>query len=171
MPASPSFRAARRYRPAIRRLIAAGSLAEARALLGRSFSIHSTPASGRGYGTLYAVPTINLAPYADLLPANGVYITTLKVGDGPTAKLFRGVTNAGNRPTFGVDSFAVETHLLDFERIALSESTPLEMTFLHRIRAERRFQSPEALRTQIGLDVRKAQRYFAFCDALKVSLG
>ena len=145
----------------IRKLIATGALSEARVLLGRSFSILSTPASGRGYGTRYAVPTINLAPYSELLPANGVYITTLRIGD----KLFRSVTNAGNRPTFGADSFAVETHLLDFEPIDLTESTPLELTFLHRLRAEQRFPTPEALRTQIGLDVRRTQRYFALCDA------
>jgi len=147
----------------IRKLIAAGTLPEARVLLGRSFSVHSTPASGRGYGTKYAVPTINLAPYADLLPAHGVYITTLKIGSERT---FRGVTNIGNRPTFGADSFAVETHLFNFEPLDLTESTPLEMTFLHRLRAEQKFESPEALRTQIGLDVRKAQRYFALTDLL-----
>jgi len=149
----------------IRKLIAAGALSEARALLGRSFSILSTPASGRGYGTRYAVPTINLAPYSDLLPANGVYITTLRVGSGEQARLFRGVTNAGNRPTFGADSFAVETHLLNFEPIDLTESTPLELTFLHRLRAEQRFPTPEALRAQIAQDVRRTQHYFALCDA------
>ena len=149
----------------IRKLIAADALSEARALLGRSFSILSTPASGRGYGTRYAVPTINLAPYSDLLPANGVYITTLRVGSGEQARLFRGVTNAGNRPTFGADSFAVETHLLNFEPIDLTESTPLELTFLHRLRAEQRFPTPEALRAQIAQDVRRTQHYFALCDA------
>ncbi len=148
----------------IRKLLTTGALPEARALLGRPFSVRSTPASGRGYGTLYTVPTINLAPYPELLPANGVYITTLKVG----SRLFRGVTNAGNRPTFGADSFAVETHLLDFEPIALTETTPLELTFLHRLRAEQRFPTPEALRAQIGQDVRKTQRYFALCDDLKL---
>ena len=151
----------------IRRLIAAGELNEARALLGRSFSIRSTPAPGRGYGTRYAVPTINLAPYADLLPAHGVYVTTLKIDD---RRVFRGVTNIGNRPTFGADSFAVETHLLDFEPIALDESTPLEMTFLLRLRAERRFESADTLRAQIGLDVRRSQRYFALVDALQARL-
>jgi riboflavin kinase/FMN adenylyltransferase len=147
----------------IRKLIAAGQLPEARALLGRSFSVRSTPASGRGYGTKYAVPTINLAPYADLLPANGVYVTTLQVGE---EKLFRGVTNIGNRPTFGADSFAVETHLFDFQPVELTESTPLEMTFLHRLRDERRFDSPDALRAQIGLDVAKANHFFALSDLL-----
>ena len=55
-------------------------------------------------------PTINLAPYPELLPAHGVYITTLTVGDGPDAETFDAVTNVGNRPTFGIDSFAVESH-------------------------------------------------------------
>jgi riboflavin kinase/FMN adenylyltransferase len=147
----------------VRRLIAAGNLHQARALLGRSFSVRSTPAAGRGYGTRYAVPTINLAPYADLLPAHGVYITTLKIG---ADRVFRGVTNIGNRPTFGTDSFAVETHLFDFEPITLDDTTPLELTFLHRIRAEQRFDSTEALRTQIGLDVQRALRFFALADTL-----
>ena len=155
----------------IRALVAAGTLDQARALLGRSFSIRSTPASGRGYGTRYTVPTINLAPYSELLPAHGVYITTLRVGTGEQARIFRGVTNSGNRPTFGADSFAVETHLLDFEPIALDESTLLELTFLRRLRGEQRFPSPEALRAQIGLDVRRTQRYFALSDALKVQLS
>jgi riboflavin kinase/FMN adenylyltransferase len=150
----------------IRTLVSAGNMHEARALLGRPFSVRSTPASGRGYGTRYAVPTINLAPYADLLPAHGVYITTLRVGEGAISRLFHGVTNVGNRPTFGADSFAVETHLLDFEPIDLSEQTPLQMTFLRRIRPERHFESPEALRAQIGFDVARAQRYFALGKAL-----
>jgi riboflavin kinase/FMN adenylyltransferase len=154
----------------IRKLIAAGNMPQTRALLGRPFSVYSTPASGRGYGTRYAVPTINLAPYAEMLPANGVYITTLRVGSGDTSRLFHGVTNVGNRPTFGADSFAVETHLLDFEPIDLDESTPLEMTFLQRLRAEQRFDSPELLRTQIGRDVTKAQRYFALANALNISV-
>jgi riboflavin kinase/FMN adenylyltransferase len=92
-----------------------------------------------------------------------VYITTLRI-DGK--QVFRGVTNIGNRPTFGADSFAVETHLLDFSPVDLTESTPLELTFLHRLRPERRFDSPAALRAQIGIDVAKAQRYFALATAL-----
>jgi riboflavin kinase / FMN adenylyltransferase len=148
----------------IRALITAGNLHEARALLGRSFAILSTPASGRGYGTRYTVPTINLAPYPELMPAHGVYVTTLRIGE---ERVFRGVTNVGNRPTFGADSFAVESHLLDFEPVDLSATTPLELTFLRRLRAELRFDSTDALREQIQRDVRKALRFFALSDALK----
>ncbi len=118
-------------------------------------------ASGRGYGTRYTVPTINLAPYDELLPAIGVYVTKLAVGEPSTARVFQGVTNVGNRPTFGADSFAVETHLLDFEPITLDESTPLELSFLHRLRDERRFASPDELRAQIQRDVAEAKKIFA----------
>ena len=145
----------------IRSLIAAGDIADANALLGRNFAIRSTPAHGRGYGARYTVPTINLAPYTELLPVIGVYVTKLAVGSGDSARTFQGVTNVGNRPTFGADSFAVETHLLDFEPIELSESTPLQLSFLHRLRDERRFASPEELREQIGRDVAEAKRLFA----------
>jgi riboflavin kinase/FMN adenylyltransferase len=151
----------------IRKLIAAGDVSHARALLGRPFSVDSTPAPGRGYGTRYAVPTINLAPYSELLPANGVYITTLAVGSGGQAQTFDAVTNVGNRPTFGADSFAVESHLLNFHPVDLTEQTPLRLTFLRRLRAEQRFSSAEALRDQIAHDVARARRYFSLCRKLR----
>jgi riboflavin kinase / FMN adenylyltransferase len=150
----------------IRKLAVEGNVSRIRALLGRPFAITGTPASGRGYGTRYTVPTINLAPYAELLPANGVYITALTIGAGASAETFDAVTNVGNRPTFGADSFTVESHLLNFHPIALDEHTPLTLTFLHRLRAEMRWPNPEALREQIGRDVAKAKRYFSLCRAV-----
>jgi len=150
----------------VRQLIAEGNVSQVRSLLGHPFAIASTPASGRGYGTRYTVPTINLAPYAELLPANGVYITTLTVGNGPSSETFDAVTNVGNRPTFGADSFTVESHLLNFHPITLDEQTPLTLTFLRRLRPEVRWPNPEALREQIGRDVATAKRYFTLCRAL-----
>jgi riboflavin kinase/FMN adenylyltransferase len=151
----------------VRQLIATGEVSQARALLGHSFSIISHPASGRGYGTRYTVPTINLAPYSDLLPANGVYVTTLTVGTSPTAETFEAVTNIGTRPTFEAEfasnPITVESHLLNFHPIDLNEATPLHLTFLKRLRPEIRWPSSEALREQIGRDVRRAQRYFSLC--------
>lgn len=144
----------------IRQRIAAGDVTAARILLGRPFSILSTPARGRSIGSQQTVPTINLAPYIELLPANGVYITRMKIGDGPDAPIFNAATNIGNRPTFGADSFAVESHLLDFRPLALTESTPLDLTFLKRIREEKRFPSSEALKQQILRDVARTNRYF-----------
>lgn len=146
----------------IRQLIAAGDIGNARTLLGRPFSILSTPASGRGYGTRYTVPTINLAPYPELIPAIGVYITTLTIA----GERFHAVTNVGNRPTFGEDSFTIESHLLNFHPIDLTEQSALRLAFLHRLRDEIRWPSPKALREQIGRDVQHAQRYFNLCRLL-----
>ena len=147
----------------IRNLIAAGELPAARALLGRPYTLRGTPASGRGFGTRYTVPTINLAPYPELIPAHGVYITVLHVNGEP----FHAVTNVGNRPTFGADSFTIESHLLNFHPVELQEATPLSLTFLQRLRAEQRFPNPEALLAQIRRDVARAERYFHLCDLLQ----
>jgi riboflavin kinase/FMN adenylyltransferase len=144
----------------IRKLLSAGQVSRARHLLARPFSILSTPGRGRGYGSKYTVPTINLARYEELVPKNGVYITRTRVGKGLQSECFDSVTNIGNRPTFGADSFAIESHLLNFHPIELSPETEIELYFLDRLRDEMKFPSVEVLRAQIGRDVAKAQRYF-----------
>jgi riboflavin kinase / FMN adenylyltransferase len=139
----------------IRKLLADGQVSRARHLLARPFSILSTPGRGRGYGLKYTVPTINLSRYEELVPKDGVYVTRTRVGD----ECFDSVTNVGNRPTFGTESFAIETHLLNFHSIELSPETEVEIHFLQRLRDEIKFPSVEGLREQIGNDVRKARRY------------
>src|SRR5216684_1067588 len=139
----------------IRELVQAGEVARARVLLGRTFSIGSTPGRGRGYGAKYTVPTINLSRYPELAPKDGVYITRTRVG----VECFDSVTNIGNRPTFGTDSFAIETHLLDFHPLELTPETEIELFFLSRLRDELKFASVEQLREQIGRDIGKAKRY------------
>jgi riboflavin kinase / FMN adenylyltransferase len=139
----------------IRRLISEGRVSRARHLLSRPFSILSTAGRGRGYGAKYTVPTINLARYEELIPKDGVYITRTRLGD----ECFDSVTNVGNRPTFGADSFAIETHLLNFHPLELSAETEVEIHFLDRLRDEIKFPSIDALKEQIGRDVRKAQKY------------
>jgi riboflavin kinase/FMN adenylyltransferase len=141
---------------AIRELVAAGDMTRARWMLGRPFEVWSTQARGRGIGTRLLVPTVNLAPYDGQLPAFGVYVTRLTV----VGRRFQAVTNVGNRPTFGEASFAVESHILDFEPIELDEQTPIEVEFLLRLRGEREWPTPDALKAQIFKDVARAKRYF-----------
>jgi riboflavin kinase / FMN adenylyltransferase len=140
----------------IRKLLGEGRVSRARHLLGRPFSILSTPGRGRGYGSRYTVPTINLARYEELVPKDGVYITRTRVG----GECFDSVTNVGNRPTFGADLFAIESHLLNFHPIELTPETEVEIHFLERLRDEIKFPSIDALRTQIAIDVKHARRYF-----------
>jgi riboflavin kinase / FMN adenylyltransferase len=143
----------------IRKLLSEGRVSRARHLLARPFSILSTPGRGRGYGTRYTVPTINLAHYEELVPKDGVYISRTRVGSGDKSECFDSVTNVGNRPTFGADSFAIETHLLNFHPLELTAETEVELHFLDRLRDEIKFPSVEALKEQIGRDVKKAEKY------------
>ena len=140
----------------IRKLLNEGKVSRSRHLLGRPFAILSTAGRGRGYGSKYTVPTINLSRYDELVPQDGVYITRTRVGE----ECFDSVTNIGNRPTFGAESFAIETHLLNFHPIELSPQTEVEISFLERVREEIKFPSVEALREQIARDVKRARRYF-----------
>lgn len=140
----------------IRKLLTAGHVSRARHLLARPFCILGTPGRGRGYGSKYTVPTINLARYEELVPKDGVYITCTRVGAEP----FESVTNVGNRPTFGAELFAIETHLLNFHPIELAPQTEVEICFLQRLRDEIKFPNVDALREQIARDVKKARRYF-----------
>ena len=139
----------------IRKLLSEGRVSRARHLLARPFSILSTAGRGRGYGAKYTVPTINLAHYEELVPKDGVYVTRTRVSD----ECFDSVTNVGNRPTFGSDSFAIESHLLNFHPLELAAETEVEIHFLDRLRDEIKFPSVEALKEQIGRDVRKAEKY------------
>jgi riboflavin kinase/FMN adenylyltransferase len=147
----------------IRKLMGEGHVSRARHLLARPFCILGTPGRGRGYGSKYTVPTINLARYEEIAPKDGVYITTTRVGN----EAFESVTNVGNRPTFGAELFAIETHLFNFHELELTPETEVEICFLDRIRDEIKFPSVDALREQIGRDVGRAQRYFRLCRRLR----
>ena len=145
---------------AIRDYVGMGDLTRARWMLGRPFEVRSTQARGRGIGARLLVPTVNLADYVGLLPAFGVYVTRLMLA----GRSFQAVTNVGNRPTFGAASFAVESHILDFEPVELDDQTPIMLEFLLRLRGEREWPTPEALKAQIFKDVAKAKHYFLLAE-------
>ena len=140
----------------VRALLRHGNVVRARHLLGWIFSLVATPGRGRGYGHKYTVPTINLSHYEELAPVDGVYITRTRIN----GECFDSVTNIGTRPTFEKESFAIESHLLNFHPIELTADTAVETFFLYRLRDEIKFPSIEALRNQIAHDVRRARRYF-----------
>ncbi|HET9840154.1 MAG TPA: bifunctional riboflavin kinase/FAD synthetase [Candidatus Angelobacter sp.] len=144
----------------IRALIGGGKVTQAQRLLGRVFSITGAPGRGRGYGHRYTVPTINLSRYDDLVPGDGVYFTRTRVDN----ETFDSVTNVGMRPTFADESFAIETHLLNFHPIDVTAQTEVEISFLRWRRPEIKFPSIDALKEQIGKDVKRAQRYFGLIN-------
>ena len=142
---------------AIRSLVCAGDVRRARWMLRRPFSIRGVQKRDRGVGSRLLVPTVNLAPGAGMIPANGVYVTRLHIAE----RCFRAVTNVGNRPTFDGAGFSVESHILNFEPVEMDENTPIEIEFLKRLREEKKFDSTESLKAQIMNDVARARRFFA----------
>lgn len=141
----------------IRKLIVSGQVSRACRMLGAPFALEGPVVKGQGVGSKQTVPTLNLAPENELIPATGVYVTRTREADGP--REWRSITNVGYRPTFGGRDLSCETFLLD----PLEGETPrrIEVSFLHFVRAERKFNSPELLRAQILKDVVVAQRLHA----------
>ena len=132
---------------AIRDLLTAGDADQAARLLGRPFTLVGTIVHGEGRGGSLLVPTANLAPENQFLPARGVYVTrTLWSG-----KEILGLTNIGIRPTFGYQRIVVETHLMEFRGNLYGER--VELQILHRLREERKFSSAAELKEQIERDI------------------
>ena len=140
----------------VRRLIDAGNVSMACRLLERPFALEGPVVGGQGIGSRQTVPTLNLETSSEVLPAVGVYVTrTLHPASG---RAWESITNVGYRPTFDGQGLTVETFLLSPFDGAAPEAIQVE--FLRRIRAERKFESPEALRAQIFKDIARTQTYF-----------
>lgn len=141
----------------LRREISEGDVSRAGRLLGRPFVLTGEVVSGEGVGHRFTVPTLNLRPEQELLPARGVYITRTLL-DGET-KSRRSVTNIGMRPTFNGTSLTVETHLLDAPKEF--ETKRIEIRFWKRLREEKKFANTAELKEQIALDVARAHQFFS----------
>lgn len=139
----------------IRRLVSEGRVDEAAALLGREYCIDGKVVPGDGRGRDLGFPTANLETANELLPPSGVYATLLLV-DGV---IHLAITNIGVRPTFG-DTYAavVETHVFDLDHDLYGRR--VRLAFVQRMRDERAFESPRALREQIETDCRHARALF-----------
>jgi riboflavin kinase/FMN adenylyltransferase len=139
----------------IRRLVSEGRVDEAGALLGHHYFIDGVVVRGRARGREIGFPTANLATDNELLPPAGVYATMAAVN----GVAYPAVTNVGVRPTFGdVQSLQIETHLLEGGRDLYDAR--LRLSFVQRLRDERRFPDVDALRAQIEADCRAARRLF-----------
>ena len=138
----------------IRKLLEEGDVETARAFLGHPHVLTQTVGHGRQLGRTIGIPTANLvAPPHVLLPKRGVYAAKITLPDG---RAFGGVTNVGVRPTVnnGQD-VTVEPWILDFDGDLYGQAIRVE--FFRRLRDERKFESLEALRSQIETDAVKTR--------------
>jgi riboflavin kinase/FMN adenylyltransferase len=140
---------------AVRSAVREGRMEDASRLLGRPFALAGEIKTGTGQGRKLVVPTLNLATEQECLPKNGVYATETTV----EGKKYRSATNIGVRPTFDGQRLAIESHLFDFSETLTSGA--MEVRFWKRLRDEKKFSGPEALRDQVLRDIGEAQAYFA----------
>jgi riboflavin kinase/FMN adenylyltransferase len=143
----------------VRRLIAEGRVDEAGALLGHHYYVDGSVIQGQRRGRQLGFPTANLCSDNELMPPAGVYATVAQI-DGI---YYPSVTNVGVRPTFeeantGRGQVTVEAHLFDFGQDLYGRRLRLE--FVQRLRDERRFESVDALRAQIGIDCAQTRALF-----------
>ena len=139
----------------IRRLIAEGRVDEAGALMGHPYAIGGTVVEGRRRGREIGFPTANVDSPNELLPAGGVYAANLII-EGAVRPA---VVNVGIRPTFDdATGTTIEAHVLDFDGDLYGRE--VQVSFVQRLREERRFADVDALREQIEADRRLAVRLF-----------
>jgi riboflavin kinase / FMN adenylyltransferase len=139
----------------IRRLVSEARMDEAGALLGHPYYVDGTIVEGQKRGKTIGYPTANMVTENELIPPHGVYATTMTI-DGV---VHAGLTNIGVRPTFNETDPTIETHLLRYSGELYGRR--VRLSFVQRLRDERRFDSVDALRTQIEADERRANHLFS----------
>ena len=142
----------------IRGLLEDGDMETARRFLGHPHTLTGTVRHGRGIGSSRLFPTANLTiPEGVVVPSHGVYVTRAYLADG---RAVAAVTNVGVRPTVSdSDDVTVEPTLLDFSGDLYGQTVRLE--FFKKLRGERRFDTVEELKAQIGRDIDATRDYFA----------
>jgi riboflavin kinase/FMN adenylyltransferase len=137
----------------IRDTVRAGNFALAGRMLGRPYALCGTVIKGEQLGRKLGFPTANLNVTGLLVPPTGVYAVEAQIG----AAQWRAAVNIGHRPTVrsADPQLHVEAHLLDFEKDIYGQA--LELIFLKKLRDEKKFPTPEALRAQIAEDIKQVR--------------
>lgn len=140
----------------IRQLVLNGDMEQAARFLGHPHTLTDTVGYGYKIGRSIGAPTINTRiPENVIVPRHGVYATRVWLQDGAHPA----VTNVGVRPTFDNDDhLTVESNILDFEGQLYGSQVRLD--FLHFLRDEVRFDSPEMLGAQIRRDIDATRAFF-----------
>lgn len=139
----------------IRGLLQSGDVRTANRLMGHPFTLTGRVQDGKHIGRTLGFPTANVAiPPRKALPAFGVYACWLETDDG----FYPAAVNVGSHPTLPEGQVTVEAYVLD-EALELY-GQKVRLIFLEHIRAEQKFESVEALKTQIGRDVKACKRFF-----------
>ena len=137
---------------AVRQALAQGKVDEVTQLLGRRYVTRGTVRYGDKRGQWLGYPTANIAPESGMaLPGDGIYATRAAVA----SHLYPSATYVGTRPTFDGKDRLVEVFLLDYEGDLYGQELAVE--WVEMVREDRKFDSPDALKDQMALDIAQAR--------------
>jgi riboflavin kinase/FMN adenylyltransferase len=137
----------------VRDLLHDGKIVEAERVLGHPFWLAGRVIPGQKLGHTLGYPTANLErAFRQVVPADGIYAVCATLDDG---RRFGGAGSIGNRPTVPGAGRAIETYLFDFNEDIYGRE--MELRFVERLRPEAKFDSLEALKTQMEYDVAQAR--------------
>jgi riboflavin kinase / FMN adenylyltransferase len=134
----------------IRGLVEAGCVEEVQPLLGRYHFVSGRVVKGQGRGRKLGFPTANISSQTEVVPLNGIYATLIEV----QGRQWLSVSSIGVNPTFGDGPRTVESFIFDFENDIYEEA--VKLSFVRRIRDERKFATVEDLIAQIHVDADQA---------------
>ena len=142
----------------IRTCLREGRVEDANRLLGYDYTIESRIVSGYQNGRKMGFPTANLdvTRCQQLLPASGVYAVLVRLKDSVGWK--RGMMNIGHRPTFNGTTTSMEVNLFNFSGDLYGQE--LLVSFISKIRDERKFDSIDALAEQLQHDKVQINKLF-----------
>lgn len=133
-----------------------GDFSSAETLLGRPYWMSGRVAHGDKRGRTIGFPTANIFMHRNAVPVDGVFAVEMcGIDDRPIA----GVANVGTRPTVDGSRALLEVHLFDFDRDIYGRH--VQVSFLKKLRPERKFESFDLLKRQIELDAEQARAFFA----------
>jgi riboflavin kinase/FMN adenylyltransferase len=136
---------------AIRELVSAGRVDEVKPMLGRYHFVSGRVTEGHRRGRDLGFPTANLAMRTEVLPLDGIYATLFHLGE----RTLPSVSSIGLNPTFGAGPRTVESYIMNFCDEIYGEA--VRLSFIKRIREEKKFASVAELVEQIHGDVRRAE--------------
>lgn len=139
----------------VRKLLACGSCDEANHLLGRPYQMTGRVVKGDQRGRQWGFPTANIALKARTVPLRGIFVVRVFI-DNESQPIY-GAASVGTRPTVDGVNFVLEIFLFDFDRAIYGKR--LCVQFLHYLREERHYETIDALKTQMTLDVEQAKAY------------
>ena len=143
----------------IRSALKVGDLKTAKILLGKDYQMSGQVSDGHKRGRMIGFPTANIYLHRKSVPLSGVYAVNISGIHSDISRVWHGVANIGTRPTVDGTTCLLEIHFFDFDQDIYGQH--IQVSFIQKLRDEKKYDSWEALRQQILKDANEARNFFS----------